>query len=109
MVELKQFNIDENSFYEKKKFIKECRIKNIKNTEENICANCANVFYCDDIKEYVNLQFKMAIEKLKLCQRNNNLNSCMNCDLFFECNVRKKYVNATYEKMNEGRGGQFDF
>ena len=33
----------------------------------------------------------------------------MDCGDFFECKIRSNYVDATYEKMNEGRGGQFDF
>ena len=79
------------------------------NSSGDSCAKCQRVFGCDMIKEFVVLQFDIAIARLKECQKANNLSSCMDCDMIFECNIRDNYVKSTYEKMNEGRGGQFDF
>lgn len=108
MTELKEFSIDDSEFLSQKKEVELCRERSVRD-EEKICAKCKNVYYCDLIKEFVLTQFKLKIARLKECQASNGLNSCTNCELFFECKVRKEYVDATYEKMNEGRGGEFDF
>ncbi|CUU75491.1 hypothetical protein [Campylobacter hyointestinalis] len=109
MIELKEFkNIDEDFYESKKQDLQECRNENVKDMTKG-CSNCSKVFYCDKIKEFVELRFQITITKLKQCQESNSLNSCMSCELFFTCQNRKNYVDATYEKMNEGRGGEFDF
>ncbi|AHE94265.1 MULTISPECIES: hypothetical protein [Campylobacter] len=109
MTELKEFKDIDESIYENKKLdVEDCRNKSVRDVDKS-CSNCSNVFRCDKIKEFVALQFEITTSKLKQCQQSNSLNSCMSCELFFKCENRKNYVNATYEKMNEGRGGEFDF
>lgn len=107
MADISEFNgIDESELNSKKLALDEC-IK--ANSAGDNCAKCQRVFGCDRIKEFVVLQFNIAIAKLKQCQEANGKSSCMDCDELFDCKIRSNYVNATYEKMNEGRGGQFDF
>ncbi len=107
MAEISDFvGIDESELNFKKASLDSCIAQN---SSGDNCSKCQRVFGCDKIKEFVILQFDIAIAKLKQCQETNNISSCMNCSEFFECKIRNGYVNATYEKMNEGRGGQFDF
>lgn len=48
-------------------------------------------------------------KELKSCQKEKNLTSCMNCDSFISCTIRRAYVLATYESMNKGKSGGFEF
>ena len=43
------------------------------------------------------------------CQESKSLNSCYSCDQTFDCKVKQEYIKATYEKMNKGKTGGFDF
>lgn len=107
MAKLTEFKgINEGELNAKEALLKECIAQN--SASQN-CSECQRVFNCDKIKEFVALQFDIAIAKLRQCQASNNRTSCMDCGDFFECKIRSNYVDATYEKMNEGRGGQFDF
>ena len=105
MAEITEFSaIDE--LESKKIALKNCIAQN---SSGDSCSKCQRVFGCDRIKEFVILQFDIATARLKDCQKANNLSSCMDCDRIFECDIRENYVKSSYEKMNEGRGGQFDF
>lgn len=108
MTELTAFNIDSTLFDSQKIAVRECLESKVSG-EEKICAHCPDVFYCDKIKDFSKSQFDFAIAKLKACQASNSLNSCLKCDLFFECGVRQNFVRANYERLNEGRNGEFDF
>ncbi len=124
MPELKEFvNVDFAMLEAKKAQIDECVKNHVKeggpacqkcprkDTEEcvKVCACCPLVADCDKIKSYTLLQFQVGSERLRQCQASNGRASCLDCELFFECGVRHDYVRATYEKMNEGRGGEFAF
>ncbi len=85
-----------------------CRQTN-SNEPQKGCAKCNRVMNCAKIKDFVTMHFDIAISRLKQCQKSNNANSCWDCEHFFSCEIRKDYVAATYEKLNEGRGGEFDF
>lgn len=73
------------------------------------CSECKIVAGCEKIKSFVTIQFEFAKKKLSLCQSANSRSSCLECESFFSCQIRQDYVRSTYEKMNEGKGGEFDF
>lgn len=108
MPQISDFSILDLRNYEfKKKEILECQEKHINQGED--CSKCKMVATCPKIKEFVNLEFDINLAKLKLCQEKNSLKSCFDCEEFFTCEIRHNYVKSTYNKMNEGRGGDFDF
>jgi len=53
--------------------------------------------------------FQNALKKLQECQRERNLSSCYECEKVLECEIRDEYVRKTYERMNKGSGGGFEF
>ncbi len=59
-----------------------------------------------DIYEQAFLKQK---EILLNCQKAKNQTSCYNCDETFSCKTKQDYIKATYEKMNKGNTGGFDF
>ncbi len=70
------------------------------NTNEEIPLQSNNAFYG---------KFIAAKTKLMQCHMDNNLSSCLKCPRLFSCNIREEYVNATFENMNQGKEGTFDF
>ena len=107
MTQIDKFEIDLGEFERKFSQIQDCQNEHIGSSGS--CSSCKMVTKCPKIKDFVVLQFDTNKQKLKECQNSNKLDSCMNCDLFFECQIRHNFVRSTYEKMNEGRGGEFDF
>jgi len=53
-------------------------------------------------------EHKKALTKLKKCKQRKE-DSCMPCKDFFECNIRAEYVTKTYQSMNKGKTGGFEF
>lgn len=106
MSELKEFDLDLSKFEQNLQNIRSCQIEHGQN--EN-CNACSMVSKCQKIKDFVVMQFDVNKQKLKQCQNSNQTDSCMDCELFFTCQIRHDFVRSTYEKMNEGRGGEFDF
>ncbi len=49
-----------------------------------------------------------ALSKLKKC-KNRVKDSCMPCKDFFQCETRAEYVKKTYQSMNKGSTGGFEF
>jgi hypothetical protein len=49
------------------------------------------------------------IEKIQLCQKNNNLDSCLPCENLIGCETRNRYVNTVYKSMNKNKESGFDF
>lgn len=107
MTQIDKFDIDLSEFEKKLNQIQDCQNEHI--GKIGACSTCKMVSKCPKIKDFVILQFNINKEKLKQCQNSNNVQSCMGCELFFECQIRHDFVKSTYEKMNEGRGGEFDF
>jgi hypothetical protein len=58
-------------------------------------------------------EFQLKLEEqtkiLQECQQKKEIDSCLKCDMVIGCEVRKEYVKASYESMNKGGGGGFDF
>ncbi len=49
------------------------------------------------------------LERLKNCQKDQDLSSCLPCPKILGCPIRERYVSAVYESMNKGKGGGFEF
>ena len=65
----------------------------------------------EENKEFDEFELKL-IEKTKIlqeCQQKREVDSCLKCDMIIGCEVRKEYVKASYESMNKGGRGGFDF
>ena len=61
----------------------------------------------DEVDEYKQ-EHEKALKNLKECV-NRAEDSCMPCKDFFECQTRAEYVKKTYESMNKGSTGGFEF
>lgn len=109
MPEISEFSgIDFSNFDENAAKLKVC-LENHHLDEGQNCSNCKSVAGCALVKSFVLSQFDLNKQKLALCQEKNGFKGCFDCASFFECSIRRDYVRSTYEKMNEGRGGEFDF
>ncbi len=53
--------------------------------------------------------FQKALEALQVCQKEKGFSSCFACEKVLECDVRDDYVKKTYERMNKGATGGFEF
>ena len=65
----------------------------------------------EENKELDEFELKL-VEKTKIlqeCQQKKGINSCLKCDMVIGCKIRKEYVKASYESMNKGGKGGFDF
>lgn len=107
MIEFSDCNWDsENEFISSKQAVNDCRQEK---TRSSNCLSCASVMSCDKLSNFISLQFQRSVFRLKKCQENNSIKSCWNCDKAEVCTIKKEYIDATYQKMNSGRGGEFDF
>ncbi len=68
--------------------------------ETSIKNNDSDIFY---------INFLQAKEKLLKCHVDKNISSCFKCPSLFSCDIREEYVKATFENMNKGQEGTFDF
>jgi len=96
-------------YLEAKREVEACRNERIKEGERLDCSQCGSVYECEKIRTYLEVAFAHWTRELKACQASKNLQSCMNCERVFECETRRSYVDITYERLNESRGGEFDF
>ena len=55
------------------------------------------------------IKLQEQIEILQKCQKEHSVDSCIKCKEVIGCKIRKSYINATYQSMNKGAGGGFEF
>lgn len=62
-----------------------------------------------EVKDAYQLNLDEKKAALLECQKSKNLKSCTDCEKLFECEIRKNYVKATYDSMQRGQVGGFEF
>lgn len=61
----------------------------------------------DEVDKYEQ-EHNEALDKLKKC-KSRVRDSCMPCEQYIECPLRLEYIKKTFQFLNKGKTGGFEF